>query len=140
MTLKELIRKAVEELVRQGKEEFTTEDIYQEVKKLEPERKRESVLAALSGLVVGHKHHFYKSEDQFLDKVRRGVYRLYDEARDKKRRDEAEELITWTVITLTGRGFSNKEIAEILEKKAKRLRRKSLTNVKGSFSQVGGKF
>jgi len=129
LTLKELIRKAVEELVRQGKEEFTTEDIYREVKKLEPERKRESVLAALSGLVVGHKHHFYKREDQFLEKVRRGVYRLYDEARDKKRKDEAEKLITWTVITLTGRGFSNEEIAEMLERKAKRLRGEYLTNM-----------
>ncbi|RKY02965.1 MAG: hypothetical protein DRJ51_05900 [Thermoprotei archaeon] len=122
MTLKELIRKAVDELVKKGKEEFTTEEIYQEAMKIDPSRKRESILAALSALVVGRKHHFYTREDQFLEKVRRGVYKLYDEDRNRRKREEASKLLDGVIIMLEGEGFSDEEIAEMLEERVKRLR------------------
>lgn len=36
VTLKEIIRKAVDELVKKGKEEFTTKEIYREAMKIDP--------------------------------------------------------------------------------------------------------
>jgi len=127
LTLKELVRMAVEELLREGKEEFTVDEIYEKVEMIEPGRKRESVLATISGLVVGHKHPSYGREDQFLEKVRRGVYRVYrsggsSERKKKGSREEAEELIDGVVTILEGKGFPPDEIAEMLEKRARALR------------------
>ena len=134
MTLKELVRMAVEELLKEGKEEFTVDEIYERVEMIEPGRKRESVLATISGLVVGHKHPSYGREDQFLEKVRRGVYRVYrpersrKKRRKKERKEEAEELIDGVVTILEGKGFSPDEIAEMLERRAKAL--------KGEYSKL----
>ena len=123
MTLKDLVRKAVEELVRQGKEEFTVDEIYREVEKIEPGRKRESVLAVASGLVVGSKHPVYKREDQFLEKVRRGVYKLHrpiekipKRGRRKKEEEEEEDRILSLIKALREKGFSNDEIVDRLLK------------------------
>jgi len=120
MTLKELVRVAIEELVRRGKEEFTTDEIYREVEKIEPGRKRESILATASGLVVGSKHPVYKREDQFLEKVRRGVYKLHkpleEISRRKKedRREKKEDRIISLIKNMREEGFSDEEIVSKL--------------------------
>lgn len=120
MTLKDLVRKAVEELVSQGKEEFTVDEIYREVEKIEPGRKRESVLAVASGLVVGSKHPVYKREDQFLEKVRRGVYKLHRPIEEipkrgrRKKEGEEEDRILSLIKALREEGFSDEEIVNRL--------------------------
>jgi len=122
LTLKDLVRKAVEELVSQGKEEFTVDEIYREVEKIEPGRKRESVLAVASGLVVGSKHPVYKREDQFLEKVRRGVYKLHRPIEEipkrgrRKKEEEEEDRILSLIKALREEGFSNDEIVDRLLK------------------------
>jgi len=120
LTLKDLVRKAVEELVSQGKEEFTVDEIYREVEKIEPGRKRESVLAVASGLVVGSKHPVYKREDQFLEKVRRGVYKLHRPIEEipkrgrRKKEGEEEDRILSLIKALREEGFSDEEIVNRL--------------------------
>jgi len=49
-------------------------------------RKRRSVLGTLPGLVVGRSHPVYTIEDQFLEKVGHGVYRIYQPPEKKTSR------------------------------------------------------
>ncbi len=77
MTLKELVKQAVIQLAVAGKEEFTTQDICDTALNIDPTRQRRSVLGTLPGLVVGRRHPVYTLADQFLEKVRYGVYRIY---------------------------------------------------------------
>ena len=77
MTLRELVIRAIEELMVQGKSEFEAAEICEEALKIDPERKRRSVLGTLPGLVVGRRHPVYTEADQFLEKVRHGVYQMY---------------------------------------------------------------
>ena len=89
MTLKDLVKKAVIELSVAGKKEFTAAELCETALKIDPTRKRRSVLGTLPGLVVGRRHPVYTLQDQFLEKVRHGVYRIYqlpERKADKKRR------------------------------------------------------
>ncbi len=84
MTLKELIIRTVDELVAAGKTEFTTAEICETALQIDPTRKRRSVLGTLPGLVVGRSHPVYTIEDQFLDKVGHGIYKIYQPPEEKK--------------------------------------------------------
>jgi len=77
MTLKDLVKEAVIQLAVAGKEEFTTAEICDTALKVDPTRKRRSVLGTLPGLVVGRSHPVYTLQDQFLEKIGHGVYRIY---------------------------------------------------------------
>ena len=86
MTLKELIKSAVEQLLLKGKEEFTASEICEEALRIDPSRKRRSILGTLSGLVVGRKHPVYREKDQFLEKVSHGVYKLHQPLRKRRKK------------------------------------------------------
>lgn len=77
MTLKELVKQSVIKLAVAGKEEFTAAEICETALKIDPTKKRRSVLGTLPGLVVGRRHPVYTIADQFLEKVGHGVYRIY---------------------------------------------------------------
>jgi len=77
MNLKELVKQAVIKLAVAGKEEFTAAEICETALKIDPTRQRRSVLGTLPGLVVGRRHPVYTLADQFLEKVRYSVYRIY---------------------------------------------------------------
>jgi hypothetical protein len=76
MTLKEVVLESVERLLAEGKREFTTSEVYEKVLEIDPSKKRRSILATLSGLTVGRKHRVYTEKDQFLAKVKYGVYKV----------------------------------------------------------------
>ena len=75
MTLKELVVRAIEQIIIKGKKEFTSEEFFQELIKLDPTRKdkRASALAMLSQLVKGHKTVY---PAQILVKRGKGRYRI----------------------------------------------------------------
>jgi hypothetical protein len=73
-TLKDLVISAIEQLMIKGKKEFTSEEFYQELVKLDPTKKRASALAMLSQLVKGHKNNVYPS--QILVKTGKGRYKV----------------------------------------------------------------
>ena len=75
MTLKELVVRAIEQIIIKGKREFTSEEFFQELIKLDPTRKdkRASALAMLSQLVKGHKTVY---PAQILVKRGKGRYRI----------------------------------------------------------------
>jgi len=77
MNLKTLVQTAVFQLRAEGKSEFTTADICNLALQIDPNRHRRSILGTLPGLVVGRRHPVYTQADQFLEHVRRGVYRMY---------------------------------------------------------------
>lgn len=77
ITLKDIVRASVEYLKTQGKSEFTTVEICDIALKIDQTRKRPSILGTLPGLVVGHRHPVYTNADQFLAKVRHGVYAIH---------------------------------------------------------------
>jgi len=75
VTLKELVVRAIEQIIIKGKREFTSEEFFQELIKLDPTRKdkRASALAMLSQLVKGHKTVY---PAQILVKRGKGRYRI----------------------------------------------------------------
>ena len=77
MTLKEVVKKAVIKLAVAGKKEFTTAELCDTALEIDPTQKRRSVLGTLPGLVVGRRHPVYTIQDQFLEKIGHGVYRIY---------------------------------------------------------------
>ena len=76
--LKELVIKAVEQLLFLGYSQFTAIQICEMALKIDSSRKARSILSTLPKLVVDPKHSIDKSEDRFLERVRRGVYKLYN--------------------------------------------------------------
>ncbi len=86
MTLKDLVKETVIKLSVNGKTEFTTAEICETALQIDPTRKRRSVLGTLPGLVVGRSHPVYTIEDQFLEKVGHGVYRIYQPPEKKTSR------------------------------------------------------
>lgn len=76
MTLREVVINAIEKLMNEGKREFKASEICEKALEIDPSQKRRSVRATLPGLIVGHKHTFYTEEDQFLKRVKYGVYKL----------------------------------------------------------------
>ena len=76
MTLKEAVVRAIEQLIIDGKEEFTSEEFFQRLVKIDPTKKdkRASALAMLSQLVKGHQTKVYPV--QILEKRGKGRYRI----------------------------------------------------------------
>jgi len=83
MTLKELVVRAIEQIIIKGRVEFTSEEFFQELIKLDPTRKdkRASALAMLSQLVKGHKTVY---PAQILVKRGKGRYRIVLEEEPEK--------------------------------------------------------
>lgn len=76
MTLREVVADAIEQLMIEGKREFTASEICEKALEIDPSQKRRSVLGTLPGLIVGRRHPVYTLEDQFLERVKHGVYKL----------------------------------------------------------------
>lgn len=76
MTLKEAVVRAIEQLMIEGKKEFTSEEFFQKLIKVDPTKKgkRASALAMLSQLVKGHQTKVYPT--QILEKRGKGRYRI----------------------------------------------------------------
>lgn len=74
--MKEVVARAVEKLLLEDKREFTASEICEKALQIDPSQNRRSVLGTLPGLIVGHRHPVYTLEDQFLDRVKHGVYKV----------------------------------------------------------------
>jgi len=74
--LREVVIDAIEKLMNEGYREFTSSQICEKALEIDPSKKRRSILGTLPGLIVGRKHTFYTEEDQFLKRVKYGVYKL----------------------------------------------------------------
>ena len=112
MRLKDLVIKAIENLMKEGKKEFTSTEIYNEVEKIEPGRKKSSVFSTLSSIAV---------QGELIEKTGRGRYRLSPEGRVKIVEMETRELIPSLIKMLRQEGLTNRKIREIIMESLKIL-------------------
>jgi len=91
VTLRELVIEAIEKLMIDGYSEFTASDICEKALEIDPSQKRRSILGTLPGLIIGRRHPVYTLEDQFLERVRHGVYKLCDLEKKKKMLEEEKK-------------------------------------------------
>jgi len=84
MTLRDVILKSVQELILKGKNEFTPEEVFQRAKKLDPKVKRSSIVGSMTSLLVTIPRSSYPPEKRFLERVRFGVYKLYQPKPEKE--------------------------------------------------------
>ena len=78
MTLREIILKSIQQLSSRGKEEFTTKEVYETAKRLDPAIKRTSILGSMTSLLVNISSSPYPPNQRFLERVRQGVYRIHN--------------------------------------------------------------
>jgi hypothetical protein len=74
MTLKEMVKQVIQELVKEGKTEFTSGEVYDRLSKKEPEINTRSLYSLLHALSKGSKNPIYTAEEKCLTKIKRGVY------------------------------------------------------------------
>jgi len=75
MTLKQVVFQAVQQLLEEGKTEFSADQICQKGLEIDPSKKRRSILGTISGLTKGGSHQFYTEKDQFLERIKYNLYK-----------------------------------------------------------------
>jgi ribosomal protein L31 len=77
MTLKKVVWQAVQQLIQQGKTEFTADDICKKALEIDSTKKRRSIGGTLYGLTKGSSHNFYTENDKFLERVGFNLYKYF---------------------------------------------------------------